>query len=426
MAELADVLFALIWLGEVAALTYVSYRCFLGILSLRRRKKASLGRGETNFLILVSAHNEEAVIADTVASLLGLDYPAARRSIMVVADDCEDATGEMAKAAGAMALFKPGPAAGKGPVIHWALSQPALREAQWDALVLLDADSRPSPRTLLYMDGALAEGGRAIQSRSESAAQTGWVARGYAFNNSQRNRVWHQAREMAGFSAALTGTGICLTRELLDQVPPFTRTLTEDLEYSAVLTKLGIRVRYLYDAVIDIEQPHSLRSSVRQRLRWARGQIRTTLAHGPGLLWRAVTRLDLSAFDTALYLAMPSLVPFQAVLLTCGLAALLLPGIWPQEGAGLPPIPTSLLFGAFGLAVLLAYAGVTAEHRRVNWRDWLAFLALMGSWLPIAVFAAMTTYVRSWYRTPHGLPRPSGRAREGDELQPSLPTGTRS
>jgi cellulose synthase/poly-beta-1,6-N-acetylglucosamine synthase-like glycosyltransferase len=431
MPPFFDGLYALIWLAEVSALLYIGYRCLLGIFSLRRRKPAALGFGDTNFLLLVAAHDEEAVIADTVACLRGLDYPPEKLSIVVVADDCSDATGQIAKAAGAGVLFKRGPATGKGAVIHWALIQREIQEAQWDALVLLDADSRPGPQTLRYLDGAVVGGSKAIQSRAESTAEMGWVARGYAFNNSQRNRVWHQAREMAGFSAALTGTGICLTRDLLDAVPPVTRTLTEDLEYSAILTKMGIRVRYLYDAVIDIEQPHSLRSSVRQRLRWARGQIRTTIAHGPGLLWRGLTKRDFSAFDTALYLALPSLVPFQALILVCGTATLLAPRRWYGMVAGLPVIPEGLLFGAFGLTILLAYAGVTAEHRRANWRDWLAFLALMASWLPIAVFAAMTTSVRSWYRTPHGLPGAGGApisagGRDSEELQPSVPSGTPS
>ncbi|MPZ48892.1 MAG: glycosyltransferase [Dehalococcoidia bacterium] len=379
---------------------------------------------------MVSAHNEEAVIADTVRSLKALDYPDERRTVIVVADDCGDATAQAARAAGALVLVKPGPAMGKGTVIHWALTQPEVQEAAWDALVLFDADSRPATTALRYFDAAVQDGAKAIQSRSESARQRGWVARGYAFNNTQRNRVWHQAREMAGLSAALTGTGICLTRDLLAALPPVTRTLTEDLEYSAMLTRAGIRVRYLYDAVIRIEQPHSLRSSVHQRLRWARGQIRTTLVHGPGLLWRAVTKLDVSAFDTALYLAMPSLVPFQVGLLVLGIGETALPDAWPKARiGGMPGIPAWLALAGFGLSIAVAYAGVAAEHRKADWRDWLAFLMLMATWLPIAVFAAMTTQVRRWYRTPHGVSEPDlppeVEAVEDQRTPPPVSSGTR-
>lgn len=423
MTNPGEVLSALLWLGEFLTLAYIGYRCGLALLSLRPRKPAPLGEGRTNFLIMLAAHNEEKVIAATVRTLSALQYPEARCSVLVIADDCSDDTVLEARFAGARVLVKPGPAKGKGHVIQWALAQPEIRAADWQALILLDADSRPRPDFLLYMDAAVLDGAVAVQGRSESVPQAGWVANGYAVNNSQRNRTWHLAREMAGFSAALTGTGVCLTRGLLESMPPVTKTLTEDLEYSAQLARSGIRVRYLHEALIRIEQPHSLRSSVHQRLRWARGQILTAVAHGPGLLWRTVRRGDLAAFDMALYLALPSLTPFQAGMLFWGVGESLLPGLWPDARIdGLPAIPPWLLFAGLGLTAFVAFAGLTAEHRRVKPRDLAAFSLVMASWLPIALYAAMTTWVRSWNRTPHGEAELEADASE--ELQPPVASGT--
>ena len=424
MANPGEALSALLWLGEFCTLVYVAYRCGLALLSLRPRNPAPLGHGSANFLILVAAHNEENVIAATVRNLNSLQYPPERRTVLVIADDCSDNTVLAARTAGAWVLVKPGPARGKGHVIQWALAQPAIRTADWEALILLDADSLPRPDFLLYMDGAVQDGADAVQGRSESVPQRGWVANGYAVNNSQRNRTWHLAREMAGFSAALTGTGVCLTRRLLESMPPITRTLTEDLEYSAQLTRAGIRVRYLHEALIRIEQPHNLKSSVQQRLRWARGQILTSLAHSPALLARALARADRSAFDMALYLALPSLTPFQAGMLVWGVGELLVPGIWPDARiAGLPAIPPWLLFAGLGLTAFVAFAGLTAEHRRVKPRDLAAFSLVMASWLPIAVYAAMTAWVRSWNRTPHG--QAAAEAAEDEEpVQPPVASGT--
>jgi cellulose synthase/poly-beta-1,6-N-acetylglucosamine synthase-like glycosyltransferase len=423
MPHAEDLLYALLWLCQAATLLYVGYRFGLGLLSLRRRRPAPKGTGKTSFLILLPAHNEANVIRSTVTRLLRLGYPQERLLVVVVADDCRDATAAEARAAGARVLIKPGPADGKGSTIRWALSQPEITMLDWDALVLLDADSRPAADALLYMDAAVQGGAKALQARSESTMQSGWVARGYAFNHSQRNRIWHQAREMAGLSATLTGTGICLARDLIDEIPPETRTLTEDLEYSALLIRKGVRIHFLYDALIRIEQPHSLRSSVNQRVRWARGQIRTTLAYAPALLWHALRKRDVSAFDTALYLALPSLVPFQALLLVWGAGQLLLPDVWPQSRfAGLPGAPPALLFSSLGLSILLAYAGVASERRKPKWRDWASFTLLMASWLPIAVYAALTSWVRQWNRTPHGVGRPLPalvEAIDDEELQTS-------
>jgi len=400
MPEFFSYLATVLWIVELGALGYVAYRGALGLLGLRRRRPLPPGSGDTRFLVLVPARNEEGVIGETVRHLQGLDYPADQRLVFVVADDCSDATAAVAAAAGAHVLRKPAPATTKGAVIQWALAHPDVAGAAWDALVIFDADSRPAANFLKAMDAAIAAGEKAIQSRSESHGQKGWVPTAYAVNTTQRNRTWHQAREMAGFSAALTGTGICFTRQVLKELPPNTRTLTEDLEYGAKLTLAGIRVRYLHEAVTVIDQPPSLKASAGQRLRWARGQLRTALSYAPALVVRALTRRDISALDTALYLLLPSVVPFQALLGVCGLGSLLANEAWPQPAAGLPGVPFFVVAAVLGFSLLLPYLGLRAERAHYAFRDWVAFLLLMLTWLPIAAFGAFTMWVEVWNRTP--------------------------
>src|SRR6266536_400973 len=56
------------------------------------------------FAVLVPAHDEEATIAATIASLRRLAYPPERWSLAVIADNCADATATIARAAGATVL----------------------------------------------------------------------------------------------------------------------------------------------------------------------------------------------------------------------------------------------------------------------------------------------------------------------------------
>lgn len=403
MPDLAAAFAVLLWVIEAIALTYIAYRLLLGLLSLRPIKGLPRGPGEARFLVLVPAHNEEQVIGETVESVLALDYPRDMFSLFVVADRCEDKTEEEARAAGAGVLVKTEPSNGKGSVIEWGLAHPIVAEAAWDAVVMFDADSRPAPHFLRVVEASLARGDRAVQGRIESHGQASWVATAHAMNTSQRNRTWHQAREAAGFSVALTGTGVCLTRELLARFPFKTRTLTEDLEYFARLTLAGVRVRYLYEAFTIVDQPPSLKASVGQRLRWARGQFLNAFAYSPALLWRSVRRLEPSSFDTALYLLLPSVVPLQAFLLVSDALHLLGGSLWPRgEAAGLPNIPQGVLILVLGVSILLPLIALQVEHRRYLFRDWVAFMLLMLTWLPIAIFAAMTTWVGTWNRTPRG------------------------
>src|ERR1700722_7168764 len=56
------------------------------------------------FDVIVPAHNEVAVIERTVASLKKIDWPAGRFRVWVVADNCNDSTADLARAAGAHVL----------------------------------------------------------------------------------------------------------------------------------------------------------------------------------------------------------------------------------------------------------------------------------------------------------------------------------
>jgi cellulose synthase/poly-beta-1,6-N-acetylglucosamine synthase-like glycosyltransferase len=377
---------------------YVSYRTLIGLLGLLPPPRQTWGHGEMSFLVLVTARNEEAVIGRTVENILALDYPADLLRVIVVADDCNDATAANAAAAGAEVLVKTEPARDKGKAVRWALEHPSIKDdPAWQAMIIFDADSRPDADFLRVVEGAFNSGYRAIQARGESGGGlTAWTSRAYAFNTTQRNRAWHLARERAGFSAALTGAGVCLRRSLLDEVPWQTNTLTEDLEYAAKITMHGVNAHFLYDAIVRIQQPRRLGASVGQRLRWARGQLRTTLRFGPRLLLEAFTKGRPGNLDFALYLALPSTVPFQMLLVGLGLAGL--------AGAGLPLLPWYALLGVFVLSIVLPQIALSREKRTAGVFDWLCFVVLMFTWIPVAFYAAVTLMAHNWRPTPKTEP----------------------
>lgn len=397
MPELTDLLGVSLWLAQALSLAYVGYRSLIGLLSLQPHRHSPTGNFDTRFLVLIPAHNEELVINNTVMWLKNLQYPMDKIRVVVVADGCVDQTEAIARGTGAQVLVKPAPASTKGNTIQWALLRPEIQDADWDALIILDADSRPWLDFLALMDGAIMRGANAIQGRRDSYDQHGIIPRGYAVNTIARNRLWHQGREMAGFSGVLTGAGICLTREVLELVPPNTQTLTEDLEYSAKLTHAGVRVHYMHDAGVQIEQPPHLAPSVMQRVRWARGQLRTAIMYGPSLVWRSIRHFDLSSLDTALYLLMPSLIPLQALLFVLTVGELALGDSWPD--GGMPHIPLLGVVAMVALTVALPFAALLSERRRPTVADMAAFFFLMCTWMPVAVFAASTSWVKTWNRT---------------------------
>ena len=102
-----------------------------GVPSRRSHDAADVARsGEvpsTSFTILVPAHDEELLVADTVDHLMALDYPRELFDVHVVADHCGDATAEIARDHGATVLENVDPdVRGKGPALALGVRSPRL------------------------------------------------------------------------------------------------------------------------------------------------------------------------------------------------------------------------------------------------------------------------------------------------------------
>jgi cellulose synthase/poly-beta-1,6-N-acetylglucosamine synthase-like glycosyltransferase len=117
------------------------------------------------FIIAIAAHNEEAVIANTVQQLLELDYPSSLYSVHVVADHCSDKTAESARHAGALVHERnEGHRSGKGSALSW-LFQRILDDQKCDAVVIFDADTRVGKNFLRVMNARLIRGDQIVQGQ---------------------------------------------------------------------------------------------------------------------------------------------------------------------------------------------------------------------------------------------------------------------
>jgi cellulose synthase/poly-beta-1,6-N-acetylglucosamine synthase-like glycosyltransferase len=98
MTSVAAVLLALS--VALCLYTYVGYPGILKVLGRSRRySKPATGGGAQPELPLISisipVHNEAAVIADTLEQILAVDYPPARRQVLVVSDASTDGTDDI-------------------------------------------------------------------------------------------------------------------------------------------------------------------------------------------------------------------------------------------------------------------------------------------------------------------------------------------
>src|SRR5438132_8606069 len=136
------------------------YQWLLALVSLfpRRARTSAPSGARSRFVVLVPAHNEEDGLAVTLQSIQHADYPTSAVRTVVVADRCGDRTAERARACGVECLERRSGPPGKGAAIAWAVAELQRRGAEFDALVLIDADTIADSGMLAAFDDRLRAG----------------------------------------------------------------------------------------------------------------------------------------------------------------------------------------------------------------------------------------------------------------------------
>jgi 1,2-diacylglycerol 3-beta-glucosyltransferase len=224
--------------------------------------------------VLVSCHNEEAVVTRLTGALGDLDYPAALIQVIVVDDGSADRTGELLDAWAAtgagLCLHRPaGSPGGKSGALNAALAY-----VTGDIVVVFDADHRPHAdviRRLVrhFADPAVAAAqGRCVINNGADSPLAHLIAidytAGYLVNEYGRQAMFG----LPAYGGANCAVRTSALRQLGGWYP---LTVTEDTDLTLRLILSGYRVRYDVTAVDEEEGVVTLGSYWRQRYRWSRG-----------------------------------------------------------------------------------------------------------------------------------------------------------
>ena len=278
---------------------------------------------EKRFLVLVPAHNEEAVIGDLIDNLSHMEYPRELYDFYILADNCTDGTAEVARRMGANVLefFKDGPDAPTGKPIALQKALHALDGYQdkYDLVMFFDADNLVDPNMFLevnsqYIDAA----GKAdiIQCYLGAKNRKGLVALFYYMSYTITNRFFQYAKSRMGLNSVIGGTGFAVNAQYLYSRGGWTAmSLTEDFELQIEATCEGRRILWNNNVRIYDEKPTRFHASFRQRVRWAQGHWYVAFKN-TGRLFRALLQRrvkPLEFFSTFMY--MYSLTPYPVLIL---------------------------------------------------------------------------------------------------------------
>jgi cellulose synthase/poly-beta-1,6-N-acetylglucosamine synthase-like glycosyltransferase len=292
-------LFLALWILMLPAVAACLYLLGLTLLSAALPPRAPSSR-KLRFDIIVPAHNEEPVLANVIRSLQALDWPADQFRVVVVADNCTDATAAIAAAAGAHVMQRIDPEhRGKGYALDFGFK--ASRARGWaDAVVVVDADAQVSPNLLESFACRIERGEHAIQAHyGVSNTSASWRTRLLSIAKAAFHIVRSRGRERVRASCGIRGNGWAVTHTLLDQVPYKAFSLTEDLEYGISLGMAGFRVAYADEAHANAEMVSAESAARKQRQRWESGRFQLIRNMTVPLLRQAVRKRSLVCLDLA-------------------------------------------------------------------------------------------------------------------------------
>jgi 1,2-diacylglycerol 3-beta-glucosyltransferase len=312
----------LLALAGVPFLAACGYLFALALLSRRRPAAPAPARG-LPIAVVVPAHDEEAGIADTVRSLLDLDYPREKFRVLVVADNCSDQTAQRAREAGAKVSVRDDQGRrGKGYALEHAFDR-ILRDGWAAAAVVVDADTVVSKNLLRAFAARLEAGELAIQAdyavRNVGAS---WRTMLMSIALGLVHVVRPLARERLRLSCGLRGNGMCFARAALERVPHRAFSIVEDLEYGLRLGEAGIRVAYAGEAHVYGEMVSTGPAAASQRRRWEGGRFAMAKLHAARLLRDGFRLRDRVRLDLALDLLVPP-ISLLAVPVAVGLGSAL-------------------------------------------------------------------------------------------------------
>ena len=328
----------LLWLLTgvlVAPAAVFCAQCLAALLPRTRRSATAAdaaGVARPPLAVLVPAHNEQ----ETIAATLDAVRPQLRDGdvLLVVADNCDDATAAIARQHGAEVIERAdAERRGKGYALSHGLS--ALANRAFDVLVILDADCHAEAGAIDALAQQVTRTGKPAQAVYLMQACDAPTPRdrvsSWAFM--VKNLVRPIGLSRFGMPVPLTGTGMAFPRATMGKVSLGSGNIVEDMQLGLDLGLAGDAPRLCPGARVTGRFPRDDSAALGQRRRWEHGHLRTIISNVPRLLWRGITQARLGALAMAVDLLVPPLSLLLVLLILASLAATLIALLSPVTWA---------------------------------------------------------------------------------------------
>ncbi|WP_172834461.1 glycosyltransferase family 2 protein [Nitrospira japonica] len=375
------------------------YQWFLAVASFFFRSPAASARtAKSHFVILIPAHDEEVGIGSSLESIGRLNYSSTHYHVVVVADRCTDDTATIARKMGAQCFERSDGQSGKGAALAWGIQQARNANIPFDAVVIVDADTVVDRNLLSAFDEKL-ESGHEVQ-QGYNYLSNPWstpFTRIIAVTSTLRNGRYYTGKTVLGIPGMLTGTGMCISAEVLNRHGWTAFSVGEDWEFSVQLLLAGDSIYFNPAARAFARESQGLKQASRQRLRWASGRYAIMGEKLWALISTGVRNRSYSLVDEAVTLLAPNYSSQASLALLC------LVGSWLVAS---DPLWTFVWYWSIGAFITIAGYFVLGVLSTEAPGKALAGLALVPIFLPwrmtIELLGMMGYGRRHWGRMSRG------------------------
>ena len=254
---------------------YLSFIFFIGAF-FKKRDNKKITKFH-NFAIVIPAHNEASIISKTLENIQRLDYPLELYTIFVIADNCTDNTADIVRKLGIICLERnEKEKRGKGFALQWFFEKILKSNWQFDAFVIIDADTIVSKNFLKSMNIKLNLGNKVLTSwggilnpEMSPTLMIGHLARFL------RN-IKSKGKSILGCNVPFRGNGLCISYEIVKKYGWKATSITEDREYWAMLHLKGIKGTFVNEVSVLSYLPKKISNYGISVARWDIGEIRIT------------------------------------------------------------------------------------------------------------------------------------------------------
>ena len=301
--------------------------------------------------VVMPAHNEEALISETISSITSQLPPGGR--LLVVADNCTDNTASAALQAGAeVAIRRDTSRIGKGYALDHGVR--ILSADPPHVVIFVDADCKVGAGSLNSLATRCASAGRPVQAcyfmlapplagPSDKVSQLAWTI---------KTLVRPLGSTRLELPCQLMGSGMALPFALMSKLNLATGHLAEDQKLGAELALIGKPPEFVPEAQVLSRLPQGESAKRQQRIRWEHGHLAIIGRFFLPLIACAVSKRNLQLFAFALDLCVP---PLSLLALALALIECMTLSWFAVEGSVGPLLVSSATLACFAASISAAW-----------------------------------------------------------------------